>query len=210
VEKTTTDVLQRLKDNGIVIKPIEFPQDIVDLNKKLSMDLVFSDYFADLDGYLHSHDLDKKTTVHQLVESVESSDVSDILSFYQNNPISGERKREILEDERPRLQERLKHTMQSQEVQVIVFPTTPVPPTRIQQGETIELNGNSVPLFPTHVRNNDISANAGFPSLALCIGKTTKGLPIGINIEALPGCDQDVLAMGCTIEKYLKPPSVPQ
>ncbi|GAH57104.1 unnamed protein product, partial [marine sediment metagenome] len=62
-------------------------------------------------------------------------------------------------------------------IDVMAFPTTPLPAPPLGEDETITLNGRAVPTFITVVRNTGPSSNAGIPGVSIPVGLTTAGLP---------------------------------
>jgi Asp-tRNA(Asn)/Glu-tRNA(Gln) amidotransferase A subunit family amidase len=65
-------------------------------------------------------------------------------------------------------------------VAAIIFPTTPAPAVKIGEDETIVLNGQAVPTFPTFIRNTSPGSVGGIPGISLPAGMTKAGLPVGI------------------------------
>jgi len=84
----------------------------------------------------------------------------------------------------------------------IIFPTTPLTARNIGEDETVELNGTQVPVFPTYIRNTDLGSNIGAPGISLPCGVSTD-LPVGIELEGLPGDDQNLLNLAKSIEMTL-------
>ena len=94
------------------------------------------------------------------------------------------------------------------EVDAILFPTTPLTARPIGEDETVELNGNQEPTFPTFIRNTDLGSNVGAPGISLPVG-LGNGLPVGMEIDGLPGRDEHLLAIASTIEALLEPLPAP-
>jgi len=54
------------------------------------------------------------------------------------------------------------------------------------------------------IRNVDPGSNSRLPGLTLPVGfGATSGLPVGLEIDGLPGCDAQILATGATLERIL-------
>jgi mandelamide amidase len=95
-----------------------------------------------------------------------------------------------------------KSTFKSNDLDAIIFPTTPLTARNIGEDETVELNGVQVPTFPTYIRNTDLGSNIGAPGISLpCEVKNE--LPIGIELEGLPGEDNKLLGLSKSIEMTL-------
>ena len=89
-----------------------------------------------------------------------------------------------------------------------IFPTTPLTARPIGQDETVELNGNQQPTFPTFIRNTDLGSNIGAPGISMPIG-LSQGLPVGIELDGLPDKDDHLLAITAGVAKLLKPIPAP-
>jgi mandelamide amidase len=81
-----------------------------------------------------------------------------------------------------------------------VFPTTPLPAAPVGDDATTLLNGTQVPTFPTFIQNTDPGSNAGIPGLSVPIGRTTAGLPIGLELDGPAGSDRRLLGIGLALE----------
>ena len=57
--------------------------------------------------------------------------------------------------------------------------------------------------FSRLARNVDPGSNAGLPGLSVPAGVSPEGLPVGLEIDGLPGEDRKVLAIGVMIEGVL-------
>lgn len=82
----------------------------------------------------------------------------------------------------------------------LVMPTAPVPAPRVEEAErslTI-LSRNCVPW-----------SFIGFPALSLPCGRTTAGLPVGLQVVGAPFADGLVLALGSAVEAVHGPPAAP-
>jgi mandelamide amidase len=113
----------------------------------------------------------------------------------------------------------------SHKIDALVFPTTILPAGLIENSEEKILhNGKSVPIFLTYIHNTDPGSNAGLPGISLPIGLTkaglTKdglakdglakdGLPVGLELDGLPGGDEKLLAIALAVEPLFAPLPAP-
>jgi len=88
-------------------------------------------------------------------------------------------------------------------VSALVFPTTPLPAAPIGQDETVMLNGQSVPTFPTFIRNCSPGSVAGIPGISVPAALTRGGLPVGLELDAPQGADARLLAIARAVEAVL-------
>jgi mandelamide amidase len=102
-------------------------------------------------------------------------------------------------------------------VSAIAFPTIPIVAMPIRQGgpkepfgEIITLNGRQAEEGKVLMRNVFIAPRLGAAALSLPVG-LTRGLPVGLELNALPGHDSELLGLGMAIEKVIgriPPPTV--
>ncbi len=93
----------------------------------------------------------------------------------------------------------------------LVLPTVPLTARPIGQDETVELNGEQVPTFPTYVRNTDATSVAGTPCVS--VPMMTEGahgrLPFGVESVAAEGADGMALALAEAFEAARGPMPLP-
>ena len=95
------------------------------------------------------------------------------------------------------------------DVDVLAFPAVRMPPPLIGEDKEIEILGQKVPIRAAMGRNLGQGSCAGLPCLVLPAGMSSTGLPIGLEFDALPGKDRDLLALGLSLEQALGPVPAP-
>ncbi len=88
-------------------------------------------------------------------------------------------------------------------VDAIVFPPVLCPPPALGDNAEIEINGQMVSILKAIGRNTALGPFFRMPGLVLPASMTTSGLPVGIEFEALPGRDRNLLALGLSVEGVL-------
>jgi indoleacetamide hydrolase len=145
-----------------------------------------------------------------VVDSIAGDDVRDLWTRRIDPAVY----REALVVHRPALQALYAAAFADHAVEALVLPTTVLPavPNRPPgQDTTVEHNGETLPLFPTYVRNTDPASGAGLPALSVPAGLATDGLPVGMELVGAAGSDDVVLAIGEALEAArgsLPPPSL--
>jgi mandelamide amidase len=104
-------------------------------------------------------------------------------------------------------------------VAAIAYPTIPVVATPIRArgpleplGETLTINGVTIEEGLAIARNLFMAPRIGAAALNIPAG-LSNGLPVGLQLDALPGHDSELLGLGIAVEKVLgriPAPSVPQ
>ena len=95
-------------------------------------------------------------------------------------------------------------------IAALVFPAEPiVAPAVREQGDAaadlIEIDGKPYSEVLTLIRNTHVTGVLGAPGLSVPAGLTAAGLPVGLELDALPDGDEGLLALGIAIERALGP-----
>ncbi|HEX7114555.1 MAG TPA: amidase family protein [Steroidobacter sp.] len=98
---------------------------------------------------------------------------------------------------------------QRSNISALAFPTVPIVAPLINvngdtPGQKILVNGRWVDELTIILTNSVIGARLGAPALSLPAG-LAGGLPVGLELEGLPGDDARILGIGMAIEKILGP-----
>ena len=108
---------------------------------------------------------------------------------------------------RPALQKLYADYFKTNNLDAMLFPTTPAPAVPIDaekgSGEMSIAGGKPAPTFFTMIRNTDPGSNAGIPGLSFYAGMTPGGLPVGIEIDGPLGSDAALLSLGLAMEAVL-------
>ncbi len=85
-------------------------------------------------------------------------------------------------------------------IDALIFPTIPTPPPPIGENDTVIIEGNAFPLFPTIVRNASPGALGALPGLSIPFGNLEGTIPFGVEIDGASGNDKHILAIGAALE----------
>ena len=147
--------------------------------------------------YLLEHDA--PFGVREVVEGIAGGPEREIWTMV----IDPAQYREALVVHRPAAQALYAMAFADNDVEALILPTTPVPAVRrapAGQDTSVSVAGETLPLFPTYVRNTDPASGAGLPALSVPAGLTGDGLPVGMELVGLAGTDDVVLAIGEALE----------
>ena len=203
VEANIESVLTTLEQAGVELVEIEVPE-LEGLNNQVSFPVALHEFMTQLPGYLQKYDTG--IDMNELVSKLSSPDVIGTVASQQSSEkIPEEVYQDAINLYRPQLIEVYSKAFSTHQLDALIAPATPCAARPIvTSDETIELNGNQVPTFPTYIQNVDPVSNAGLPSLALPSGKTEQGLPIGILLDGPENSDRHLLSIGAAIEALLK------
>ncbi|WP_315832915.1 indoleacetamide hydrolase [Bradyrhizobium prioriisuperbiae] len=201
--------LAMLREAGAILIEADVP-DVKALDESCGFSVALYEIARDLDRYLQGEGLALRFA--DVVAETASPDVKGILGGVLDpaTAISEQVYREARDQQRARLQQAYRSYFAAHNVDVIAFPTTPLPAPPIGQDDTIMLNGRAVPTFPTIVRNTGPGSNAGIPGISTPAGLTRTGLPVGLALDAPADRDRDLLAIALAVEAVLPPLPVPR
>ena len=192
-------VLDLLADRGVALVEAEVP-DVPDLNAAVGFPVALYEFVRDLPRWLAGHGLE--LSMNDVLDGIGSPDVRGVVASQLGADAMPEAVyRTALEVDRPRLQRAYADYFAGQAVDAVLFPTSPVSARPIGEDETIDLNGERVPTFPTFIRNTDPGSNAGIPGISLPTGLTSTGLPVGMELDGPAGSDSRLLAVAAAVEE---------
>ena len=194
-------VLRGLQAQGAVLVEGDVP-DASRLDNEAGFPIALYETVVDLNAYLAEHGLSMRYP--ELVAQVASPDVKGLLqSLLGEGAVPEAAYRHAVNVQRPQLQAAYEDYFKRHEVSALVVPTTPLAAAPIGQDETVMLNGQAVPTFPTFIRNCSPASVAGIPGISLPAAMTRGGLPLGLEIEAPRGADAQLLAIARAVEAVL-------
>lgn len=192
--------LSSLSSQGAKLVEVSF-EPIWPHNEAFSFPVVFYEVMRDLPAYLAKHAAD--VTFEALVAGIGSPDVAGAIGSQLGDDAMPEAAyRAAMEIHRPEMRRIYGKVFEDHGLDAIVFPTTPLPARPIGGDETVDLNGEQAPTFPTYIRNTDLGSNVGAPGISLPC-PVTSDLPVGIEFDALPGQDRSLLALAAAAEKAM-------
>jgi indoleacetamide hydrolase len=200
VERVSQAALTRLREQGAVLVEIDL-REVKDAARQVILSLV-SAGIPDLENFLRAQV--PSVSLHDLTEQIASRDVRAVIekSLGLHASLDPLNTRGIGRDA---ICTAYKAVFLQHGIQAVVFPTEVVLPPPIRAAgddpnDTIEFNGRMVPKYETIFRNAVSAAALGAPALSLPVGLTSKGLPVALEFDGLPGNDGALLALGRAAE----------
>jgi mandelamide amidase len=200
VEVAIQEQLRVLEAAGATLVDVTF-SGIWPHNEAFGFPVVFYEVMRDLPAYLKEHAPD--ITFETLVEKIGSPDVIGAIgSQLGEEATPTEVYRAAMDTHRPAMRQIYESVFKENQLNAIVFPTTPLRARDIGQDETVELNGEQLPTFTTYIRNTDLGSNLGVPGITLPCQNVT-GLPVGIEFDGLTGKDAELIGLAMAVETTL-------
>lgn len=201
VARLMEGVLASLKEAGAVLVEGDIA-DVGRLDAEAGFPIALYETVVDLNAYLAGHG--SPLRYPELVTQCASPDVAGLLqSLAGEGAIPESAYRQALAVLRPQLQAAYRDHFKRHDILAVVFPTTPLPAALIGEDETVTLNGEQVPTFPTFIRNTSPGSVAGIPGISLPAALTHSGLPLGLELDGPEGSDTRLLAIARAIETML-------
>jgi len=197
--------LARLRDAGVTLIPVDMPG-LEEANAAVSFPVVMYEGKHDLIDYLQAYETG--LSLEDVVQHIASPDVRAIFEHGivperipdgNGNPVPlPPLYLEAVSQGIGRLLALYERTFRDHQLDGLIFPTSPVVAPlandEVSSGEN----------FTRLIRNVDPGSNARLPGLTLPVGLgATSRLPVGIEIDGLPGSDAQILATGATLEQIL-------
>ncbi|WP_338534622.1 indoleacetamide hydrolase [Leclercia adecarboxylata] len=197
--------LARLRAAGVTLVSVDMPG-LEEANAAVSFPVVMHEGKHDLIDYLQSHETG--LTLEDIVAHIASPDVRAIFEHGIVPALIPDSNgdliplpplyQEAISQGIGRLLALYEQTFSDHHLDALIFPTSPV--VAPLANDDVSSGEN----FSRLIRNVDPGSNARLPGLTLPVGfGATSGLPVGLEIDGLPGCDAQILATGATLERIL-------
>lgn len=197
VRASAEQALQQLRDAGVQLVEVALPG-LSAANDAAGFPIALYEFVRDMRDYLAS--AERGVTLEELLAGIASPDVAAACQpLLGAGAIPAAAYQDALQA-RGQLQALYAMAFAQSGVSALVFPTTPRCAAAIGEDETVELNGQRLPTFPTFIRNTDPGSNASLPGVSLPIG-FAGGLPIGLALDAPIGQDRALLALATAVER---------
>jgi mandelamide amidase len=191
--------LARLREAGCVLVEKDIPH-VQELAAAAATPISYYEVRRDLARYLR--DSGTRVALQELASQIASPDVKSLFDTYVYGPQAPSQKAYdvAMKQTRPALQAAYRTYFRQHNVSAIAFPTTVLTARPIGEDVEVELNGKKVSTFSAYLHNTRPMTLIGIPGLSLPIGRTSGGLPIGLEFDAPWGRDRDLLGVGLALE----------
>ena len=211
VDEVARQALDRLREAGVALVDVDV-SGYYPLAHEIYMTLVTQGIKDDLAPYLEK--VGATVTQAQVVAGIASRDTRTLFEECAKSSIAPA----TLAKARSSLREKILRTyaelFRAHGIAAIAFPAAPIVaplinPEGDRRDAEIDLNGRRVNLGQTLFRNTRVTGALGVPGLTLPAGLARNGLPVGLELDGLPGADSRLLAVGLEVERCLGPLPAP-
>ena len=195
------ELLERLAGAGVTLVDVEI-DGIAGLIQNSAFPIALFEVVRDLGDYLAQYDTGLELA--DIAAKAASPDVQGVFGLVLGDGAIPQAAYRNALEARETLRERYARMFESSGVDALVFPTTPLPARPIAGSlETVELNGEAVPTFPTYIRNTDPATIAALPAVSLPAAVSADGLPVGLELDGPEGSDRELLAVAAAVERIV-------
>jgi mandelamide amidase len=204
VADVISDALAKLKSAGVQFVHVDvsgYVQQAVEGFRVLAFDAGFRGDFV---AFLAKQGMN----LEQAVAGVRARDVQALIGEIMAGSNSAEVTEHARFKLRPAAQCVYASVLKEHRLDCLLFPTVALLPPEIRErGDEAHaitsINGKNLPTNYLMIRNTLVTSFLGAPGLSLPAGMTAFKLPVGLELDGLPGGDASVLAVGRAIESVL-------
>ncbi|MCG2620468.1 hypothetical protein LVY72_00910 [Arthrobacter sp. I2-34] len=198
-------VLATLQEAGAELVPLEL-RPVLDLADPAGQTIALHEVGDDLAKYLA--DGGTPVTYAGLVDGIASPDVQAVFAASAKLRKAGDGAYKKALKDADKALKLYRAVVEEAGVSAVIQPTAPVTAPAIGNGKdtsgtAIELNGRQLPVFETVIRHTNLAGVIGLAGISLPAGTSSAGLPIGIELDTVPGADSDLLWLARQIEALL-------
>ncbi len=201
---------KKLIDSGVVLVDVDLAG-LMALNDQVSFQIALTEPKTDIPNYLLANGM--TLGLSDINAGLSSPDVKGVFGAILADAFAGQYGAAI-QVHRPAMQDLYAKYFAANQLDAVLFPTTVLTAPSIDAvkgSSTVRVNGGAeTDMFNTVIRNTDPCSNAGLPGLSIPAGLTRDGLPVGLELDGPLGSDQDLLAIGMSIEALLGPVAAPK
>ena len=200
VEECCEKVLTTISKAGVTIVEMD-PEDIWEDDAAASLPIVLYESMRELAQYA----ADRGVAFSDVIGGVASPDVRAILESQLGKEAVPEAVYRIAMDtHRPNMQRKWQAYFDAHNLSAALFPTTALTAPLLGRDETVSLNGEDVSTFDIFLRNTDHGSVIGAPGISMPAG-LAGDMPVGFELDGLPGRDKELLAVARKIEEIVRP-----
>ncbi|MFZ6648858.1 amidase family protein [Undibacterium sp. TJN25] len=208
IEKLFLENLLKLKDAGAEIIELDLGDDFASLTARATWTIMAREARPAIMEFI------KKENISVSFDDIYQDLDPDIKGVWNSIVLPGgpgyssdEKFSNVLKKDRPELQRRFAQ-MVFNRADCIIFPTTPCAAPAIANQRKFIVGSKEHP-YLVLARNTIPGSCAGLPGISLPAGLSQQGLPVGIEIDAAPGQDRNLLALAQNIESVIGSIPVP-
>lgn len=194
------NTLVALEESGAVLVQADIP-DVKTLLEQTFMPILFHDTDPTLDAWFKSVGIPGGLAQILAEAGARTREAfASFLSPTSANAIPQDVYDNAVNVARPALQRAVQQYFADNQLDAIIFPTTLCAAPPIGDDNETMIDGRKVSIFDALGHNTMLAPSCGLPALTIPAGVTRSGLPVGIELDALPSRDEALLALALGIQ----------
>jgi len=200
VERHFQRALRRLERAGATLVEADIPGVGPDSLAAFQV-IQFFEPLVDLAAFLEDNEIG--LTLEELFQAATPGVGGAFLQLLAN-PIPEPVYNDVIDNALPALRAGYAQYLEVNELDAVVYPTTPVPPLEIGQEPFVEFGGEQVSVIDLFQRTAHLAPLMGAPAVTVPLGQQRRQIPAGgLDVMGAPGADRRVLAVAHAIAQTL-------
>jgi len=194
------EVLRQLREHGADVVEVDLGTDFLAVSEKATWSMFFRETMGGVTEFLRQHDV--PASFDEIVQALKPAlrEVWAHAVLPQGaGAVSDEQYEAALSVHQPDLKQRFASAFADSGALGLLFPTTPCAAPRIEEQQKISIAGQEVSYLAL-ARNTVPASGAGLPGISIPMGLTSRGLPLGLEIDAPFGKDEQLLDLAGRLE----------
>lgn len=200
IETHFRDTVRRLRDAGAEVVEIDLGDDFSSLAETLTWNLFFRETMAAITEFLHRHKIPTSfDDIHAALKPELKEAWAHVVVPGGPGFMSQSSYEAALSVDRSKLQRRFDDAFRRSGTEALLFPTTPRTAPLIEHQFKFAIAGREVSYLAL-AKHTVPASGAGLPGISLPTGLSSKGLPIGLELDGAHGSDRRLLDLAGRVE----------
>jgi len=201
------ETVRRLRSEGAVVVEVDLGDDFVSITRSATWAIFAHETMGSVKRFLADHEV--PLTFDQVLRHLSpflQGAWEHLVMPTGTGYVSQQAYEVALSTHRAEIQRRFSSAFATADVEAFLLPTTPTTAPLIEQQLKFSIDGQEVDYLA--LANNTVPASlAGLPGISLPMGRSTEGLPIGLELDGRQGDDARLLEVASLVETLLAEPA---
>lgn len=205
VQQVCEGTLKAMEKAGVKLVPVDL-MPLREFQKAAGGDVIDVEFPGVMSAYLAEHA--PHLSIDELVADIASPAVKSFTQDRLNKSFDMEAYAHAKGPALSALQNAWGNLLSDSALDAVAFPTTPDVALPLSEDDNVMKDGESV-LSWFYFRHTGMGSTGRRPGISLPIGLGTSGLPVGLELDGIPGQDRDLLSVARAVSAMLEPLPAP-
>lgn len=183
--------LEKLARAGVTVIPLDL-MPLRDMQIAASVGVIDMEFPGVMRSYLENHA--PNLSIEALIDSVASPSVKSFTKERLEKTFDAEAYAKAVGEDLTAYQAAWKTLLLENEIDAVAFPTTPDVALPLAEDDSVIQDGEVVFSW-FYFRHTGMGAVGQRPGISIPVGLSQSGMPVGLELDGLPGKDEDLLAV---------------